>query len=73
MRYKGKDSADKTLWINEAVQWGEVDGSMTAVVSAATWFDEGSPWAVFELEELVYNVDVEINAAQLSKTTELAT
>ena len=43
MRYKGTDSEDKTLWINEALQWGAVDGNTTPVVSAATWFDEGTP------------------------------
>lgn len=49
MRNKGKDSVDKTLWINEALQWGVVDGSTTPLVSAATWFDEGSPWAVVQI------------------------
>jgi hypothetical protein len=59
MRYKGTDSESKTLWINEALQWGTVDGNTTPVVSAATWFDEGTPWAVFTVEEIRYNVDVE--------------
>lgn len=65
-----KDSVDKILWINEALQWGTVDGSTTAVVSAAIWFDEGSPWAVFQVEELVYNVDVELDTARLSRTAD---
>jgi hypothetical protein len=25
---------------------------------AATWMDEGKPWAVFTLEDVAYNVDV---------------
>jgi hypothetical protein len=25
---------------------------------AATWFDDGRPWAVFNAENVVYNVDV---------------
>lgn len=58
MRYKGADSEDKTLWINQALQWGSVDGNTTAVVSAATWFDEGTPWAVFTVEDIRYNVDI---------------
>lgn len=70
MRYKGKDSADKTLWVNEALQWGAVDGITTAVTSAATWFDEGSPWAVFDIEELVYNVDVEIDRPPIKQRAE---
>jgi hypothetical protein len=59
MRYKGADSEGKTLWINEALQWGDVGGHTTSVVGAATWFDEGTPWAVFTVEDIRYNVDVE--------------
>lgn len=59
MRYKGVESESKTLWINEALQWGLVDGNTTPLESAATWYDEGTPWAVFSLEELRYNVDVD--------------
>jgi hypothetical protein len=59
MRYKGTDSVDKTLWINEALQWGDVNGHTTPVVSAATWFDEGTPWAEFSVEDIRNNVDVE--------------
>ncbi|MGD8623143.1 MAG: hypothetical protein PVF47_11695 [Anaerolineae bacterium] len=59
MRYKGTDSQAKTLWINEALAWGTVDGNTTAVSSSATWFDEGTAWATFQVEEMGYNVDVE--------------
>ena len=59
MRYKGADSEQKTLWINAARQWGSVDGVTTSTVSGATWFDEGTPWAVFTVENIRYNVDVE--------------
>ena len=59
MRYKGTDSERKTLWINEVLQWGSVDGNTTPAVSAAIWFDEGTPWAVFTVEDIRYNVDVE--------------
>jgi hypothetical protein len=58
MRYQGTDSEGKTLWINEALQWGDVDGNTTLVTSAATWFDEGTPWAVFTVEDIRCNVDV---------------
>jgi hypothetical protein len=59
MRYKGTDTEGKTLWINQALQWGVVDGNMVPVVSSATWFDEGTPWAVFIVEDIRYNVHVE--------------
>jgi hypothetical protein len=59
MRYKGADSEGKTLWINEALEWGVVDGHITSVLGAATWFDEGTPWAVFTVEDIRRNVDVD--------------
>jgi len=57
MRYR--DAADKaaTLWINEARAWREIDGRPTLAVGAAVWFDEGTPWAVFTVEDVIYNVD----------------
>jgi hypothetical protein len=59
MRYKGADGEGKTLWFNETLQWGAVDGNTTMVVGAATWFDEGTPWAVFTVEDIRFNVDVQ--------------
>jgi len=59
MRYKGTESERKTLWINGALQWSIVAGNTTPAFSAATWFDEGTPWAVFTVEDIRYNVDVE--------------
>jgi hypothetical protein len=58
MRYRGADSEGKTLWINEAGQWDTVDGYTIPTVGAVTWFDEGTPWAVFTVEDVVYNADV---------------
>ena len=58
MRYKGPASAAKTLWLSEALKWSPLNGHLTPTVGAATWLDEGTPWAVFTGEEIVYNVDV---------------
>lgn len=59
MRYKGTDSASKTLWLNEIHDWGTVGGQTTVVVGTATWLDEGRPWAVFTVEDIRTNVDVD--------------
>jgi hypothetical protein len=59
MRYKGTESEEKTLWIDEVRAWGTVQGHTLPTVAAATWFDEGSPWAIFQVEEIVYNADVQ--------------
>ncbi len=59
MRYKGDRDTHKTLWINEIRQWGEVGGHSVSTEAAVTWFDDGIPWAVFRVEEVVYNVAVD--------------
>ena len=60
MRYHGADSPQKTLWINEGRKWGKVNGTPYpfSTVGAAIWMDDGKPWAVFTVEDIVYNVDV---------------
>jgi hypothetical protein len=58
MRYKGAGSEAKTLWLSDARAWGMLDGRTVLTVGALTWFDDGSPWAVFRVEEVVYDVDV---------------
>ena len=55
MRYKHDT---KILWINEALKWSKLNGDALPTVGMVTWFDEGTPWAVFSIEEVVYNVDV---------------
>jgi hypothetical protein len=59
MRYKGAKSVVKTLWINQALAWGKVDGLTTTQEASATWFDEGTPWAVFTVEDIRFNVNVD--------------
>lgn len=59
MRFKGAESTGKILWINQALAWGEVDNLATMRKASATWFDEGTPWAVFTVEDIRFNVDVE--------------
>jgi hypothetical protein len=59
MRCKDPSSEDKTLWITEAIEWKTLNGNTTLSIGALTWLDEGTPWAVFSVEDVVYNVDVQ--------------
>jgi hypothetical protein len=59
MRYHGPESQEKTLWINEDREWSTIDGTPTMKVGAAIWMDDGRPWAVFTVEDIVFNVDVQ--------------
>jgi len=58
MRYHGTESAQKTLWINENRAWSQIDGKPFPVSGAAIWMDDGKPWAIFTVEDVVYNVDI---------------
>jgi hypothetical protein len=58
MRYKDSKSTAKTLWLNESLNWDTVTGHQIPTTGAVTWFDQGRPWAVFTVEDIVLNVDV---------------
>jgi hypothetical protein len=57
MRFKGGEER-KTLWINQVRAWDTVDGHRIPSSGVLTWLDEGTPWAIFNVEELVYNREV---------------
>ena len=59
MRYRdpGEDKA-KILWICRAEAGQPVAGSTISSIGSVMWLDQGQPWAYFNLEELIYNVDV---------------
>ncbi len=59
MRYREAEEEAKTLWICEALEWTEIDGWLLPRIGQITWFDQGEPWAIFEVEDVVYNVDVD--------------
>ena len=59
MRYReAGEGKDKILWITRNEAGGTIAGTKISAVGSATWLDQGKPWAVFTLEEVVYNVDV---------------
>jgi hypothetical protein len=59
MRYKDSKSTAKTLWLNESRNWATVSGYQIPTAGAVTWFDQGRPWAVFTVEDIVFNTDVQ--------------
>lgn len=58
MRYHGSESRDKVMWLNQMLGWGTRDGKPFSEKGAAIWMDDGKPWAVFTVEDIVYNTDV---------------
>jgi hypothetical protein len=58
MRYREATDEAKIPWRNEPLGWREFHGITVPSPAATTWLDEGTPWAVWTVEEVVYNVDV---------------
>jgi hypothetical protein len=58
MRFKDQDATAKTLWLNEAVGWGEFDGQPVPLRATVIWADESSPWADLLTDEVIYNADL---------------
>lgn len=59
MRYRDTgEGKSKILWIvrNEPSQ--PVAGTNLSSIGSVMWLDQGKPWAYFNLEELMFNVDV---------------
>ncbi len=59
MRYREAGAGkSKILWITRNEPGDSISGTKISKVGSATWQDQGSPWAFFTLEDVVYNVDV---------------
>jgi hypothetical protein len=58
MRYKGESENTLAQWTIRADRWETMHGIMIPVKSSAQWADEDGPWAIFTIEDVVYNVDV---------------
>jgi hypothetical protein len=58
MRYRDAKDQGKILWLNDVLEWDRINGYMIPKRAALTWFDQGTPWANFTVEDVVYNSDV---------------
>jgi hypothetical protein len=59
LRYREATDETKIPWVLEPLEWESFHGVMIPSLSTVIWQDEGTPWLVVEVEEIVYNVDVE--------------
>jgi len=58
MRYREATDEAKIPWRLEPLGWETFHGIMIPSPAAVTWLDEGTPWLVFTVEDVAYNVDV---------------
>lgn len=57
MSYRGDHAVPDSLVLHAymGADFGEARFSTTSV---STWMDDGKPWAVFTVEEIIYNTEV---------------
>lgn len=58
LRFKNEADRTKTDWINEAPQWGQVDGHPVPTRATVAWANEVAPWADLQTESVIYNADL---------------
>ena len=59
MRYRDAEDGNKILWLSEVREWQTINETLVPSTGAAIWLDEGTPWAIFNVEEIIYNMEVE--------------
>jgi hypothetical protein len=58
MRYREATDEAKTPWRNEPLGWQTLNEIKIPSPASVTWLDEGTPWSVWTVEDVVYNADV---------------
>lgn len=59
MRYQNENSTMKSLWITTSIEETWKNGFIVHSTGAATWFQDGKPWAFFTTEDIQYNIDIQ--------------
>jgi hypothetical protein len=57
-RFKQPADEAKRGWRNEMLGWQTFHDIQIPSPASVTWLDEGSPWSVWTIEDVVLNVDV---------------
>lgn len=58
----------KVLWLTRTVPGPTLPDSPLSASGAVIWLDQGFPWAIFTLEDIVYNVDISDYIRQRGET-----
>ncbi len=58
LRYRGAKDEAKVPWRFEPLGWQTFHDLRIPSPGAVTWMDEGTPWLVMTLEDVVDNADV---------------
>jgi hypothetical protein len=63
LRYGDSEPRAYQRWTTRVLEWSQVNGLYVATRSDVQWNDD-TPWATWEVEQVVYNVDVTVRLAQ---------
>ncbi|MBC7870803.1 MAG: hypothetical protein H7Y09_08180 [Chitinophagaceae bacterium] len=63
MRYQNESQAERWRWSNRILEWGIVDGQHVPIRAETQWNDD-APWATWEVEQVLFNVDVSARFSQ---------
>ena len=69
MRYRDPEDTERTLWTNHMLEWREINGVMIPVVAESQWGTD-DPWAVWRVEDVIYNLDVVARMEQFGGNVE---
>jgi hypothetical protein len=58
LRYRSPHDQTKTPWRVEFFEWADFEGVRAPSSASLTWLDQGRPWFVMQVEQVVYNTDV---------------
>jgi hypothetical protein len=57
LRHRDQDSG-RIPWHADFLAWQDVDGARVPKRIAITWEDQGTPWSTWDLEHVLWNVDI---------------
>jgi hypothetical protein len=57
LRYKDPAPAPRLRWTNRALEWGDFNGVLVLTRAETQWNDD-APWALWQMEQVLYNVPV---------------
>lgn len=63
MRYQDESRPERWRWFNRILEWRTINGLRVAARAETQWNDD-SPWATWELEQVIPNADVSERLAQ---------
>jgi hypothetical protein len=66
LRYAASDDPSRHPWTNSVGEWGEMNGVRIPLAASTRW-DDDKPWAVWTVDDVIYNLDVSARFATFGR------